>query len=106
MYNKFTVTVIVSAIIAFAAILAKSNNPQLHAKETVKPAQIGDSYTSAPSPWCPVVGDGVQSTGSLFYNSTDDDGVVLYKHCKSCNTGVYSERENGLMLCTFCSKGE
>jgi hypothetical protein len=103
MYNKFTITIIISAGIACAALFNKTNSTILHAKETSK-SKIEAYYSN--STVCPVVGDGAQLPQSPSYDTITEDGVPLYIHCKSCNTGVYSERDDGLMLCTFCGKGE
>lgn len=103
MYNKFTITIIISLGIAGAALFNKTNSPTLHAKETPK-SRVEMHYSN--SAMCPVVGDGTQPSQSTSYDAITEDGVALYIHCKSCNTGVYSERADGLMLCTFCGKGE
>jgi hypothetical protein len=103
MYKKLVVFVSVLTIIVGAALLGQPNKHRALASETPK-------SKLSPTPGatiCPVVGGGALTTEEPPYAATDSDGgVVSYKHCKTCNTGVYSVHANNQIFCTFCGKPE
>lgn len=97
-------------LVTFAAVLAVAigasllNNPKhnnMYAKEAANRAFSVDTTT------CPVVGSTLPHTPEpLYTSSTEESTVVIYKHCKKCNTGVYSQRKDGQVRCTFCNEIE
>jgi hypothetical protein len=103
MNKKLVVFASMLAVIVGAALLGQPNKHIALASEMPK-------NRLSPNPGatvCPVVGGGALTAEESLYTTTDSDGsVVSYKHCKTCNTGVYSVHENDQIFCTFCGKPE
>lgn len=103
MNKKVVVFVSVLAVIVGAVLLGQPNKHTALASETPKSRVSPNPGATV----CPVVGGGALVAEEPFYTATDSDGgVVTYKHCKTCNTGVYSVHENDQIFCTFCGKPE